>query len=173
MAAAANLDDVSSVDLMTELLRRMKCTNKPDKRLILVGKIRPCPSINPGCVLSNHRSSSFAFPWRILGYSSNSNAIQQLQDALVKTQKNVKIQPVDDDTPLCKYLKAEMVGGFGQDVVEFLVNGDVVSFRDMATKVTFVYPFTTAFGDSKGQEERVKMIVNELGWYAPSFDSMD
>ncbi|KAL3631676.1 hypothetical protein CASFOL_024660 [Castilleja foliolosa] len=137
------------------------------------GKIRPCPSINPGCVSSNPRSSNFAFPWRILGYSSDSNAIQQLQDALVKTQKNVKIQLVDDDTPYGKYLKAEMDGGFGRDVVEFLVNGDVVSFRAMATKVTFVYPFTTAFGDSKGQEERLKMIVNELGWYAPSFDSMD
>jgi hypothetical protein len=43
----------------------------------------------------------------------------------------------------------------------------------MATKVTYVYPFTTAFGDSKGQEERMKKILNELGWYAPSFDSMD
>ncbi|XP_075491666.1 adenylate kinase 4-like [Primulina tabacum] len=32
-----NLEDVPSVDLMTELLRRMKCSSKPDKRLILVG----------------------------------------------------------------------------------------------------------------------------------------
>ncbi|KAL8478565.1 hypothetical protein ACS0TY_030451 [Phlomoides rotata] len=37
MSAAANLEDVQSVDLMTELLRRMKCESKPDKRLILVG----------------------------------------------------------------------------------------------------------------------------------------
>ncbi|CAH1423210.1 unnamed protein product [Lactuca virosa] len=36
-SAAANLEDVASVDLMTELLRRMKCSTKPDKRLILVG----------------------------------------------------------------------------------------------------------------------------------------
>ncbi|KAJ0751060.1 putative adenylate kinase [Helianthus annuus] len=36
-SAAANLEDVPSVDLMTELLRRMKCSSKPDKRLILVG----------------------------------------------------------------------------------------------------------------------------------------
>ncbi|KAK4493154.1 hypothetical protein RD792_017994, partial [Penstemon davidsonii] len=35
--ASADLEDVPSVDLMTELLRRMKCTSKPDKRLILVG----------------------------------------------------------------------------------------------------------------------------------------
>lgn len=36
-AAAASLEDVPSVDLMTELLRRMKCSSKPDKRLILIG----------------------------------------------------------------------------------------------------------------------------------------
>ncbi|KAL0318886.1 UNVERIFIED_CONTAM: Thylakoid lumenal protein, chloroplastic [Sesamum angustifolium] len=126
------------------------------------GKIRPCPSINPGCVSSNPKSSNFAFPWMILGYSSNGAAIQ----------KNVKIQLVED-TPSGKYLQAEVDGGFGRDVLEFLVNGDVVSFRAMATKVTYVYPFTTALGDSKGQEERMKQILNELGWYAPSFDSMD
>lgn len=38
-SAAANLEDVLSVDLMTELLRRMKCSSKPDKRLILVGML--------------------------------------------------------------------------------------------------------------------------------------
>ncbi|KAJ9709773.1 hypothetical protein PVL29_001302 [Vitis rotundifolia] len=31
------LEEIPSVDLMTELLRRMKCSSKPDKRLILVG----------------------------------------------------------------------------------------------------------------------------------------
>ncbi|KAM1322355.1 hypothetical protein ACFXTH_015195 [Malus domestica] len=36
-AVAANLEDVPSVDLMTELLRRMKCSTKADKRLILIG----------------------------------------------------------------------------------------------------------------------------------------
>ncbi|XP_042012746.1 adenylate kinase 4-like isoform X2 [Salvia splendens] len=36
-AAAADLEDVPSVVLMTELLRRMKCATKPDKRLILIG----------------------------------------------------------------------------------------------------------------------------------------
>eukprot|EP01018_Ginkgo_biloba_P021124 Gb_16638 [translate_table: standard] len=39
--ATMDLADVPSLDLMTELLRRMKCANKPDKRLILVGP--------PGC----------------------------------------------------------------------------------------------------------------------------
>ncbi|OEL22395.1 Adenylate kinase 4 [Dichanthelium oligosanthes] len=33
---AANLEDVPSLDLMHELLRRMKCSSKPDKRLILI-----------------------------------------------------------------------------------------------------------------------------------------
>ncbi|KAJ3671467.1 hypothetical protein LUZ60_007546 [Juncus effusus] len=33
----ANLEDVPSMELMTELLRRMKCSSKPDKRLILIG----------------------------------------------------------------------------------------------------------------------------------------
>lgn len=34
---AEDLADVPSVALMTELLRRMKCADKPDKRLILIG----------------------------------------------------------------------------------------------------------------------------------------
>lgn len=70
-------------------------------------------------------------------------------------------------------MQAEVDGGFGRDVLEFLVKGDVVTYRTMATKVTYVYPFTTAFGDSKGQEERMKKIIDQLGWYAPSFDAMD
>jgi hypothetical protein len=37
---AANLEDVPSMELMTELLRRMKCSSKPDKRVILVGNAR-------------------------------------------------------------------------------------------------------------------------------------
>ncbi|KAL2482690.1 Thylakoid lumenal 17.9 kDa protein [Forsythia ovata] len=135
------------------------------------GKIRPCPSINPGCVSTNPKSSSFAFPWSIPGNSSD-NALQKLQDAILRTQKNVKIQLVED-TPNGQYLQAEVDGGFGRDVLEFLVNGDVVTYRAMATKVTYIYPFTTALGDSKGQEERMIKILNELGWYAPSFDSMD
>ncbi|KAG5251100.1 adenylate kinase [Salix suchowensis] len=36
-SATVNLEDVPSVNLMTELLRRMKCSSKPDKRLILIG----------------------------------------------------------------------------------------------------------------------------------------
>lgn len=134
------------------------------------GKIRPCPSINPGCISTNPKSSSFAFPWNI-PENSLANAIQDLQEAISKTQKNVKIEAVED-TPNGTYLQAEVDGGFGRDVMEFLVKDDTVYYRVMATKVNYVYPFTTAFGDSKGQEERVKKIVDQLGWYAPSFDVM-
>nr|AHA84245.1 adenylate kinase B [Phaseolus vulgaris] len=35
--ANTSLEDVPSMDLMTELLRRFKCSSKPDKRLILIG----------------------------------------------------------------------------------------------------------------------------------------
>ena len=72
-----------------------------------------------------------------------------------------------------QYLQAEVDAGFGRDVMEFLVKGDVVAYRSMATKVTYIYPFTTAFGDSKGEEERVERIVEQLGWYSPKFDTMD
>ncbi|XP_076910781.1 thylakoid lumenal 17.9 kDa protein, chloroplastic-like [Bidens hawaiensis] len=135
------------------------------------GKIRPCPSNNPGCVSSNPKSSSFAFPWRIPDKSLD-NALQQLQDAILETQKNAKIEIVED-TPDGKYLQATVDGNFGRDVLEFSVKGDVVSYRCMATKVTYVYPFTTALGDSKGQEERIRKIVDRLGWDAPSFSAMD
>ncbi|KAK9278210.1 hypothetical protein L1049_027771 [Liquidambar formosana] len=135
------------------------------------GKIRPCPSTNPGCISTNPKSSSFAFPWMIPA-NSLENAIQKLQEAIMETQKNAKIQVIED-TPNGQYLQAEVDGGFGRDVLEFFVRGDVVAYRCMATKVTFVYPFTTALGDSKGQEERMKKILDQLGWYAPRFDAMD
>ncbi|KAH7865344.1 hypothetical protein Vadar_005402 [Vaccinium darrowii] len=135
------------------------------------GKIRPCPSINPSCVSTNPQSSSFAFPWSIPENSSG-NAIKKLEDAILETQKNAKIQIVED-IPDGQYLQAEIDGGFGRDVLEFLVKGDKVAYRCMATKVTYIYPFTTALGDSKGQEERMKKILDQLGWLSPSFDSMD
>nr|TKR68834.1 hypothetical protein D5086_0000307740 [Populus alba] len=151
--------------------------------IFLLGKTRPCPSTNPGCVSTNPQSSSFAFPWRIPG-----NVIQKLQEAM---QKNAKIRVIEDApngnrhhtnaTIVCinffglssQYLQAEVDGGFDRDVLEFFVEGDVVANRSMDTKVTYVYPFTTALGDSQGQEERVKKILDELGWYVPSFYSMD
>lgn len=53
------------------------------------------------------------------------------------------------------------------------MKGDLASYRCMATKVTYLYPFTTALGNSQGQEERMKKITDQLGWYAPSFEAMD
>ncbi|KAM7268959.1 hypothetical protein ACFE04_024456 [Oxalis oulophora] len=35
--SSVKLENVASVDMMTELLRRFKCSSKPDKRLILIG----------------------------------------------------------------------------------------------------------------------------------------
>ena len=56
MAAAADLEDVPSVDLMTELLRRMKCATKPDKRLILIGALSyPHNSLPPFAFLFSLR----------------------------------------------------------------------------------------------------------------------
>ncbi|KAG9132617.1 hypothetical protein Leryth_023621 [Lithospermum erythrorhizon] len=139
------------------------------------GKIRACPSINPSCITTNPQSTSFTFPWKIPNESLRiEDAFKQLQDAILETQTNVKIQVVED-TPNGKFVQAEVDGGsFGRDVMEFLVKDDhVVAYRAMATKVNYVYPFTTAFGDSKGQEERMKKIKDQLGWYAPSIDAME
>lgn len=36
-SSSVDLENVDSVDLMSELLRRMKCSTKPDRRVILVG----------------------------------------------------------------------------------------------------------------------------------------
>ncbi|VVB03978.1 unnamed protein product [Arabis nemorensis] len=128
---------------------------------LLNGKIRPCPSTNPGCVSTNPTSSSFAFPLSI-PETDTQDPIQKLKEAIVKTQKNPKFL-VLEDTPYGRYLEAEVEGsGFSRDLMEFLVKKDVVAYRCMATKVTFVYPFTTAFGDSKGQEEKMKKLVDEL-----------
>ncbi|KAF6148467.1 hypothetical protein GIB67_038822 [Kingdonia uniflora] len=126
------------------------------------GKIRPCPSTNPSCITTNPQSSSFTFPW-VIPDKASGNAVQKLQEAILSTQKNSKIQVIQD-TPNGQYVQAEVDGGFGRDVLEFLVKGDVVVYRFMATKVTYVYPFTTALGDSRGQEERMKKILDQLGW---------
>lgn len=42
---------------------------------LIFRKIRPCPSINPGCISTNPKSSSFAFPLTIPENSSD-NVIQ-------------------------------------------------------------------------------------------------
>lgn len=134
------------------------------------GIIRPCPSTNPTCISTTSRSASFALPW-IIPQDYSDNVIKKIEDAILKTQKNAKIVTVED-TPSGQYLQAEVDGSFGRDVMEFLVKKDTVTYRSLARKVIYVYPFTTAFGNPKSQEERLDRIVNELGWYVPSFDSM-
>ncbi|KAF3795469.1 Thylakoid lumenal 17-protein [Nymphaea thermarum] len=133
--------------------------------------IRPCPSMNPGCISTNPKSSSFAFPW-IIAQTDAGSALQKIEDAIRKTQGNPKIR-ARESTPYGQYLQAEVDGGLGRDMLEFLVKEDVVAYRCMATKVTYIYPFTTAFGDSKGQHERLKKISDVLGWYAPDFETMN
>ncbi|EMS48360.1 hypothetical protein TRIUR3_06281 [Triticum urartu] len=132
------------------------------------GKIRTCPSTNPGCVCTNPTvgaSSSVASPLIIPESTSADAAAQLLRQAILKTQKNVSFN-IDQQTPHGHYIQAEVDGGFGRDVMEFLVKKDagVVAYRCVATKVTFVYPFTTAIGDSRGQEQRVAAVAQELGW---------
>ncbi|CAN6464706.1 unnamed protein product [Victoria cruziana] len=135
------------------------------------GKIRPCPSANPGCISTNPKSSSFSFPW-IIPQTDVEASLQKIEDAIRKTQGNPKIR-ARESTPYGQYLQAEVDGGLGRDMLEFLVKEDVVAYRCMATKVTYIYPFTTAFGDSKGQQERLKKISDILGWHAPDFEIMD
>ncbi|XP_020594122.1 thylakoid lumenal 17.9 kDa protein, chloroplastic, partial [Phalaenopsis equestris] len=135
------------------------------------GKIRACPSTNPSCVSTNPLSSSFAFPL-VIPEGSLQNAVQKLRNAIVGTQSNVKFE-VDVETPFGRYLQVEVDGGIGRDVMEFLVKRDIVAYRSMATKVTYIYPFTTALGDSTGQIDRMNQIKEALGWYSPSFESMD
>ncbi|XP_031475046.1 thylakoid lumenal 17.9 kDa protein, chloroplastic isoform X2 [Nymphaea colorata] len=55
------------------------------------GKIRPCPSMNPGCISTNPKSSSFAFPW-IIPQTDAENPLQKIEDAIRKTQGNPKIR---------------------------------------------------------------------------------
>ncbi|CAM0949711.1 unnamed protein product [Alopecurus aequalis] len=139
------------------------------------GKIRTCPSTNPGCVCTNPTvgaSSSVASPLIIPDATSADAAVQSLRQAIMKTQKNVVFK-VDQQTPNGHYIQAEVDGGFGRDVMEYLVRKDagVVAYRCIATKVTFLYPFTTAIGDSRGQEQRISAVAQELGWYAPDISS--
>ena len=46
-----------------------------------------------------------------------------------------------------KYLVAEVDGFLGQDTLEFVVRDDIVTYKSMANKVQYVYPFTMPLGD--------------------------
>ncbi|XP_057821475.2 thylakoid lumenal 17.9 kDa protein, chloroplastic isoform X1 [Cryptomeria japonica] len=54
-------------------------------------RIRSCPSSNPNCISTTSRSASFAMPWGI-PEDYPDNAVQKIEDAILKTQRNPKIQ---------------------------------------------------------------------------------
>ncbi|KAF0901171.1 hypothetical protein E2562_038185 [Oryza meyeriana var. granulata] len=146
------------------------------------GRIRPCPSTNPGCVSTNPTvgaSCSLASPLVIpTNTSTLPDKAASLRQAILKTQRNAVIK-ADEETAYGRYIQAEVDGGLltltaggARDVMEFLLKEDqeqqvVVAYRCVATRVTFVYPFTTAVGDSKGQTQRIAAVFQDLGWYAP------
>lgn len=120
-------------------------------------KIRPCPSINPGCVSTNPKSSSFAFPLTIPeNYSENAiqvlgtclcnsvhfswifwfwvnwemffwHVLQKLQEVILKTQRNAKIQVVEDTPDGNLTGKDEMKTNSIMCLLNVL-NGNVYSF---------------------------------------------
>ncbi|KAH9318311.1 hypothetical protein KI387_020080, partial [Taxus chinensis] len=57
-------------------------------------RIRACPSTNPTCISTTSRSASFAVPWRI-PEDHPDNAVQKIESAILKTQKNPKIQTME------------------------------------------------------------------------------
>lgn len=133
-------------------------------------RIRPCPlDVNPNCVSTSSNNAGYAAPW-IIPESSYSSAVQKIESAVLATQKNPEIVRVQD-TREGTYIVAEADGLFGRDVMEFLVKNDVVTFRSMAKKVVYLYPFTTPIGDFGGQQKRLESLEKELGWSLPSFDN--
>lgn len=62
------------------------------------------------------------------------------------------------------YVLAEVDGRFGRDLIEFLVKKDVVTYRSIAEKVIFVYPFTTPVSDLDAQRKRMEQLRQEIGW---------
>uniref|UniRef100_A0A0E0JD11 Thylakoid lumenal 17.9 kDa protein, chloroplastic n=1 Tax=Oryza punctata TaxID=4537 RepID=A0A0E0JD11_ORYPU len=136
------------------------------------GRIRACPSTNPGCVSTNPTvgaSCSLASPLIVPANTPTDKAAASLREAILKTQRNAVIK-ADEETAYGHYIRAEVDGG--RDVMEFLLKESgqsqvVAAYRCVATKVIFVYPFTTAVGDSRGQSQRIAAVSQELGWYAP------
>ncbi|GAQ79288.1 hypothetical protein KFL_000270480 [Klebsormidium nitens] len=133
---------------------------------LLKGRLRACPSdYNPNCVSSASNNASYMSPWelpeRLQGQSSK--AAQAIETAVLATQKNatiLKSEPIDDK----HYVLAEVDGRFGRDLIEFLVKRDVVTYRSIAEKVIFVYPFTTPISDLDAQRKRMEQLRQEIGW---------
>jgi len=79
---AANLEDVPSLDLMHELLRRMKCSSKPDKRLILIGTAWTDLSLSPITFL-------LAGAWSIRRSRGTGRERPPLVDVLIRDPREV------------------------------------------------------------------------------------
>ena len=79
---AANLEDVPSLDLMHELLRRMKCSSKPDKRLILIGTAWTDLSLSPITFL-------LAGAWSIRRSCGTGRERPPLVDVLIRDPREV------------------------------------------------------------------------------------
>eukprot|EP00250_Pteridium_aquilinum_P017589 c23698_g2_i7 orf=76-807(+) len=136
---------------------------------LLNGKIRPCPSnINPNCISTSSMNATFAIPFEIPPEASES-ATRKLLSAIQGTQKNTKVLKLED-TPTGQFLQVEVDGVFGRDIMEFLVKNDVVTYRSLAEKVLYIYPFTTPISDFGAQDKRIKAIQEELGWSVPTWD---
>ncbi|MCO5569337.1 hypothetical protein L7F22_023049 [Adiantum nelumboides] len=137
---------------------------------LLNGKIRPCPStINPNCISTSSMNATYGIPM-VIPPESLETAARKLLSAIQATQRNPKVLQMED-TATGRFLQVEVDGLFGRDVVEFLVKHDVVTYRSLAEKVLYIYPFTTPITDFGAQEKRIKAIEQELGWTVPTWDS--
>ncbi|KAH7429523.1 hypothetical protein KP509_09G053800 [Ceratopteris richardii] len=137
---------------------------------LLNGKIRPCPSdVNPNCISTSSMNAKYALPL-VIPPESTETATRKLISAIETTQGNPKVTNMED-TPTGRFLQIEVDGLFGRDVIEFLVKNDVVTYRSLAMKVLYVYPFTTPISDFGTQEKHMKAIEEELGWTVPTWDS--
>ncbi|CAM6121975.1 unnamed protein product [Calypogeia fissa] len=138
---------------------------------LVKGRIQPCPlDVNPNCVSTSSNNGGYSAPW-IIPESSTANAAKKIETAILSTQKNPAILKVEEVPGGGTYLAAEADGFLGRDVMEFLIKEDVVTYRSMARKVVYLYPFTTPIGDFDGQQRRLKALEEELGWSIPSFEN--
>eukprot|EP00850_Spirogloea_muscicola_P020542 SM000219S06687 [mRNA] locus=s219:149011:149865:+ [translate_table: standard] len=135
--------------------------------------MRPCPSgINPNCVSTSSNNDAYAFPWEVLDGGDVPATTQKLESAILATQKNAAIVQ-SEATDRGHYVCAEVDGLLGRDTVEFLVRPGRVTYRAMAGRVVYVYPFTTPLGDFGAQRRHLRQLEDELGWGHPEYTSTD
>eukprot|EP00270_Netrium_digitus_P009773 TRINITY_DN2996_c0_g1_i1.p1 TRINITY_DN2996_c0_g1~~TRINITY_DN2996_c0_g1_i1.p1 ORF type:complete len:328 (+),score=44.19 TRINITY_DN2996_c0_g1_i1:141-1124(+) len=142
------------------------------------GRIRSCPSdVNPNCVSTSSNNASYGLPWVVPTPQNGSsgpllsNTVSKLESAIVSSQKNASIvQSTDAEGGY--YIKAELDGLYGRDVLEFFVREDMVLYRSMAQRVLYVYPFTTPLGDFDAQRRHLREVQSELGWLSFSCEDL-